>query len=205
MKTRVFLFDFDKTLTDEDSIFLLWEYAIKMKRISRFYYIGKMILGAFKYIFSLGNFKYMKTEMCSVLKYLSEEDLKNFVDYIYENHILKEGEVYFNNLGEGYKMLVSASPINYLKYITKYLNFDVVIGTELDENFKLVGENNKHRAKVKRIQEHLGKVGIEIDYEISEGYSDSYSADRPMLEMVNHRYLINSKVREEGYKNLSWS
>lgn len=204
MKKKVFLFDFDKTLTDEDSIFLLWEYAIENKKISRINYYWTMFLGALKYIFTLDNFKHMKNAMCSVLKYLSEEDLKNFAAYIYNNHILKEGEEYFNNLGEGYKMLVSASPINYLKYMDKYFAFDVIMGTNLDSNFKIVGENNKQEAKVRRIDEYLKEKNIEIDYEISEGYSDSYSADRPMLEMVKNRYLINSDKREEGYINLSW-
>lgn len=203
MKKKVFLFDFDKTLTDEDSIFLLWKYAIKNKKVTRFFYYRNMLAGGIKYLGSK-DFRDIKNRMCMVLNYLTDEDLELFVDYLYNNHILKEGEEYFNNLEDGYKMLVSASPTNYLKYVKKYFDFDVIMGTDLDVNFKIMGKNNKHQEKVRRINEYLKDIEIEIDYENSSGFSDSYSDDKPMLEMVKNRYLINSDKDIEGYNNLTW-
>lgn len=205
MKKKVYLFDFDKTLTDKDSIFLLWKYAFKINKISRIEFVFKMVLGVLKYIFKGMDFREIKNVMTSVLACFSDNELKIFVKYIYEHHTLKDGVDFVERIDkDAYKMLVSASPINYLKYLDSYFDFDIIMGTNLDNNFKLVGKNNKSVEKVRRIKEHLKEKNIEIDYENSFAFSDSYKNDKPMLKMVKNRYLINSKVREDGFCNLEW-
>lgn len=102
-------------------------------------------------------------------------------------------------------MLVSASFEKYMKYAAKELKVDYLIGTDLDENFNIIGGNNKGKNKVKKIKKHLEEKDFQIDYENSLGFSDSYKDDRYMLELVKNRFLINSKVKKEGYKNLEWS
>lgn len=205
MKQKIILFDFDKTLTDKDSIFLLWKYAFSKKKTNRIIFLLKMIKGFFKYLFTFGDFLMIKNEMTSVLSLFTEDELREFVDYIYENHILKDGVKYFNNLDkDAYKMLVSASPINYLKYLDKYFNFDTIIGTNLDEDFKVLGKNNKSSEKVKRIRKDLKNHNYSIDYDNSMAFSDSYKDDRPMLLLVKNRFLINSDIEKDGYNNLIW-
>ena len=148
MKKKVILFDFDKTLTDEDSIFLLWKYAFSKKKTNIFVFGFKMIKGFFKY--------------------LNEDELEEFVDYIYKNHILQDGVDYFKTFDDdSYKMLVSASPINYLKYLDKYFDFDMIMGTNLNKEYQVVGKNNKSSEKVRRIRNHLREKDISIEYEIS--------------------------------------
>lgn len=205
MKKQIILFDFDKTLTDDDSIFLLWKYAFSKKKTNYFKFILQMIKGFFKFLFSGFNFLMFKNELCSVLKYFNDEELKEFIDYIYEEHIYKDGVEEFNNLPkDSYKMLVSASPINYLKFVDKYFDFDLIIGTNLDNEYNVLGKNNKSTEKVKRIKKHLLEMDFNIDYENSSSYSDSFKDDRPMLMLVKNRFLINSDVEKRGYKNLNW-
>lgn len=70
-----------------------------------------------------------------------------FKEAIDEIHRLKE---------EGYYiMLVSASVENYLVYVKDCLPFDHIIGTVIDEDYKLVGENNRHEQKVSNILAHF--------------------------------------------------
>ena len=173
MKKKVILFDFDKTLTDEDSIFLLWKYAFSKKKTNIFVFGFKMIKGFFKYLFTGLNFIMIKNEMCSVLKYFNEDELEEFVDYIYKNHILQDGVDYFKTFDDdSYKMLVSASPINYLKYLDKYFDFDMIMGTNLNKEYQVVGKNNKSSEKVRRIRNHLREKDISIEYEISLAFSE---------------------------------
>lgn len=205
MKKKVILFDFDKTLTDEDSIFLLWKYAFSKKKTNIFVFGFKMIKGFFKYLFTGLNFIMIKNEMCSVLKYFNEDELEEFVDYIYKNHILQDGVDYFKTFDDdSYKMLVSASPINYLKYLDKYFDFDMIMGTNLNKEYQVVGKNNKSSEKVRRIRNHLREKDISIEYEISLAFSDSFKDDRPMLQLVKNRYLINSDIQKKGFNNLNW-
>lgn len=205
MNKKVILFDFDKTLTDEDSIFLLWKYAFSKKKTNIFVFGFKMIKGFFKYLFTGLNFIMIKNEMCSVLKYFNEDELEEFVDYIYKNHILQDGVDYFKTFDDdSYKMLVSASPINYLKYLDKYFDFDMIMGTNLNKEYQVVGKNNKSSEKVRRIRNHLREKDISIEYEISLAFSDSFKDDRPMLQLVKNRYLINSDIQKKGFNNLNW-
>lgn len=80
---------------------------------------------------------------------------------------------------------------------SRNLSFDYIIGTDLDENFKILKENNKKNIKVKNIKEIFEKENIEIDYENSRGYSDSYKDDKYMLSLVEKKFLINSKVNKK--------
>ncbi len=203
MKKTIALFDFDKTLTDTDSIILIWRYAIKNKKVSKWFYYKKLFIGSMGYLLK-SDFKIFKSNICQVIKYLSEDDLKNFAKYVYENHMLSDGIKHLNSLSADYKMLVSASPINYLKYFYEYLDFDIIIGTELDENCNVLHKNNKSHEKVRIIKEHLAQKEIEIDYENSVAFSDSYKDDKPMLSMVKNRFLINSNIKDSEYINLNW-
>lgn len=205
MKKRIYLFDFDKTLTDEDSIFLLWKYAFKKKKCHFLSFAMRMVRGSFKYIIHGFNFTMIKNEMVSVIGYFSDDELRAFVRYVYNEHILKDGVEFFNSIdNSSYKMLVSASPINYLKYLDEFFDFDCIIGTDLNDDLTLSGKNNRSYEKVRRIRNHLREVNIEIDYDSSCAFSDSYKADRPMLEMVKNRYLINSDLKIDGYNNFHW-
>ena len=205
MKRKVALYDFDKTIVNCESIVELYKYAIKNKKINIFKSLWNLALA---YIKSKVNsdFEIMKNQMVSVIKYLREDDLQEFVtSYLYPKFFFKEFEDEFSSYDEyTIKILCSASATNYLIYVGELFSFDYIIGTDLDNDYKLYRGNNKKDTKVKNISEILKRDGYEIDYENSLAYSDSYKDDKYMLRIVKNRFLINSKVNKKGYVNLSW-
>lgn len=205
MKRKVALYDFDKTLVDCESIVELYKYAYKNKKINIFKSLLDLSAAYIKAKLN-SDFTIMKNQMVSVIKYFTEDELEDFVtNYLYPKFFFKEFEEEFSSYDEdSIKILCSASATNYLIYVGELFPFDYIIGTDLDNDYKLSRGNNKKDIKVKNINEILEREGIEIDYENSLAYSDSYKDDKYMLRMVKNRYLINSNVNKKGYVNLTW-
>lgn len=205
MKRKVVLYDFDKTVVDCESIVELYKYAYKNKKINIFKSLLDLSAAYIKAKLN-SDFTIMKNQMISVIKYFTEDELQDFVtNYLYPKFFFKEFEEEFSSYDEdSIKILCSASATNYLIYVGELFPFDYIIGTDLDNDYKLSRGNNKKDIKVKNIKEILEREGIEIDYENSLAYSDSYKDDKYMLRMVKNRYLINSKVNKKGYVNLTW-
>ena len=205
MKRKVVLYDFDKTVVDCESIVELYKYAYKNKKINIFKSLLNLSAAYIKAKLN-SDFTIMKNQMVSVIKYFTEDELQDFVTkYLYPKFFFKEFEEEFSSYDEdSIKILCSASATNYLIYVGELFPFDYIIGTDLDNDYKLCRGNNKKDIKVKNINEILEREGIEIDYENSLAYSDSYKDDKYMLRMVKNRYLINSKVNKKGYVNLTW-
>lgn len=205
MKRKVVLYDFDKTVVDCESIVELYKYAYKNKKINIFKSLLDLSAAYIKAKLN-SDFTIMKNQMVSVIKYFTEDELQDFVtNYLYPKFFFKEFEEEFSSYDEdSIKILCSASATNYLIYVGELFPFDYIIGTDLDDDYKLSRGNNKKDIKVKNIKEILERDGIEIDYENSLAYSDSYKDDKYMLRMVKNRFLINSKVNKKGYVNLFW-
>ena len=205
MKRKLALYDFDKTVVDCESIVELYKYGFKNKKIKFFRTMAGLVSA---YIRSklASDFDILKNQMVSIIKYFSEDELRDFVtDYLFPKFFFVEFEDEFYSHDENtIKILCSASATPYLKYVKDLYPFDYIIGTDLGDDYKLTRGNNKKDVKVKNIKDLLAQEGIEIDYENSCGYSDSYKDDKYMLRMVKNRFLINSKVNKKGYENLSW-
>lgn len=205
MKRKLALYDFDKTVVDCESIVELYKYGFKNKKINFFRTMAGLVSA---YIRSklASNFDIMKNQMVSIIKYFSEDELRDFVtDYLFPKFFFVEFEDEFYSHDEDtIKILCSASATPYLKYVKDLYPFDYILGTDLGDDYKLTRGNNKKDVKVKNIKDLLAQEGFEIDYENSCGYSDSYKDDKYMLRMVKNRFLINSKVNKKGYENLSW-
>ncbi|WP_411355585.1 HAD family hydrolase [Peptoniphilus harei] len=205
MKRKLALYDFDKTVVDCESIVELYKYGFKHKKI-RFFGTMAGLVSAYIRSKLASDFDIMKNQMVSIIKYFSEDELRDFVtDYLFPKFFFVEFEDEFYSHDEDtIKILCSASATPYLKYIKDLYPFDYILGTDLGDDYKLTRGNNKKDMKVKNIKDLLAQEGIEIDYENSCGYSDSYKDDKYMLRMVKNRFLINSKVNKKGYVNLSW-
>ncbi|MDO5707977.1 MAG: HAD-IB family hydrolase [Andreesenia angusta] len=208
MEQKIAFFDFDKTLRGGDSMFDLLIWSLKRyptKIIPSFF---RLTLGSLKFIFSgFKNISVLKNSIFSVVRYLDSDDIEYFSkNILLKKKFYKNGlEEIDNCLNEGYKIfLVSASPEKYLKPLKDILKVDEIIGTIIDDKGNIIGNNCKSFEKVRRIDEILKERNWKIDYENSKGFSDSLSADGPMLNLVKNRYLINSKKRVDGYNNLSW-
>lgn len=205
MKQKIALFDFDRTVISKDSIFILYDVTARKipgfrKNLYKSLVAGSLLRSpkAVK--------KNVKNSFLSMLSYYTEDEIKAFVYDDVMAYAFKEAvdEIYALKAAGYYLLLVSASVEDYLKYVKGVLPFDHIIGTKTDEDFEMVGDNNKHAKKVDNILAHLTEKGMEIDYENSVAYSDSLAADRPMMELVKTRYLINNKTDAEGYLHLNW-
>ena len=205
MKRKLALYDFDKTLVNCESIVELYKYGIKNKKINILNTFGGLTSAYIKSKVK-SDFDIMKNQMVSIVKYFSEDELKSFVtDYLYPKFFFVEfQEDFYSHDKDTIKILCSASATSYLKYVREIYPFDYIIGTDLGDDYKLTRGNNKKEVKVKNIKNILDKENIEIDYENSCGYSDSFKDDKYMLELVKNKFLINSKVNKKGYTNLSW-
>ena len=205
MKRKLALYDFDKTVVDCESIVELYKYGFKHKKI-RFFRTMAGLVSAYIRSKLASDFDIMKNQMVSIIKYFSEDELRDFVtDYLFPKFFFVEFEDEFYSHDEDtIKILCSASATTYLKYVKDLYPFDYILGTDLGDDYKLTRGNNKKDVKVKNIKDLLAQEGIEIDYENSCGYSDSYKDDKYMLRMAKNRFLINSKVNKKGYENLSW-
>ncbi|MDO5712851.1 MAG: HAD family hydrolase [Tissierellia bacterium] len=206
MERKVALFDFDKTLIDQDSIFLLWKYAIRKHPLYLFFFLRKLFPKLFLWIFSRFNFTHIKNGLLSIFHKLEKEELEEFVYEVLPLHFFPEGLKTIEDLKkDGYILfLVSASPEIYLEYIKNILPFHYIMGTKTNKEFQMIGKNNRQEEKVRRIHECCKENNIKIDYENSISFSDSYHADHPMMELTKNRYLINSNFKKEGYKHFSW-
>ena len=144
--------------------------------------------------------------MAKIFDYLTEEDIDEFVNEVLPKYYYKDALEELEELKKDRfeLLLVSASYENYMKKVGDNLGFDFVIGTRLGRLNELIGNNNRREEKVARIESYLENTKEAIDYDNSKSYSDSYRDDKYMMELTANRYLINSNVREEGFRNLVW-
>lgn len=185
-------YDFDDTFFKRDSMFYLIVYTLR-KKPWLFYYIFMIAGTALLYALHMVSFLSLKRWIIFPLKYLTDEELKDFYQtMIVPRYYPEVMATYKEHRDSGKEIwLVSASPEAYLKMTD--LTFDVIIGTQtLPHTNVITSKNCKGEEKVRRIQEILDQRQIAIDYEASYGYSDSYS-DTPMLLLVKNRFKVNKK------------
>ncbi len=208
MKKQFALFDVDKTLLAGDSMFSLMFWTWKKHPKSIIPSVFNVGLGIVRYIFTgLKDIRPLKNGIFYVVKYLDDSEVAQFTEEVlYDKKFYSDAldELNYHREKGSFILLVSASPEKYLKHFSNLIPSDKIIGTRIDENGKIIGENCKSVEKVERINKWLDENNLEIDYDNSVGYSDSFTADEPMLKLVKNRYLINSKKNIEGYKNLNW-
>lgn len=208
MKTKIAFFDFDKTVIDQDSIFLLYKKTLEEHKEYRPTLYTGMIKECFRFPKKKGWKKRLKSQFLQMLNLYTEEDMKNFVyQTLLQDHIFTQAiEKIYDLKEDGYHLiLVTASVENYIKYVVDILSFDAYIGTKVDENYNILGHHNKRQGKVKNIRNYLLENNMEIDYEKSQAYSDSLADDGPMLELVKNKFLINNKYAPKGYQTLQWT
>ena len=100
MKRKVALYDFDKTVVNCESIVELYKYAYKNKKINIFKSLWNLAVAYIKSKLN-SDFEIMKNQMVSVIKYLTEDDLQDFVtNYLYPKFFFSEFEDEFSSYDE---------------------------------------------------------------------------------------------------------
>ncbi|MGG1314829.1 HAD family hydrolase [Cohnella laeviribosi] len=208
MKHKIALFDIDKTIISNDSMFSFLWYGIK-KKPWMLVILFPVIFFTIVYKLNLIKEEKVKEYYFFAIKFLGEDDLRDFYKSMLENKIYNSAlqELQSKKKQDYYVLLVSASPYSYIKFFKSIPYVDGVIGTELvfkNGRYinKIKGKNCKGDEKVRRIKEYLCKLNLEIDFNNSCAYSDSLS-DLPMLQLVKNKYLINKK-NKLGIEVLFW-
>ena len=209
MREKMAFFDVDKTLIDGDSMFMLLKYTLK-KYPKSILGLPKLFLDLVSYKLKFISVSEAKESMFYTFNYLNDLDFEDFYKNVLLDKVFEDAIKTIVTLKDkGYRVvLVSASPECYLAHFKNEYFIDEVIGTSFsreNDRYKnvMIGENCKGVEKVKRINKYLNENDIEIDVENSVAFSDSLS-DKPMFDLVNKSYIINSKINNSPYEILLW-
>jgi len=199
---RLALFDLDGTLLADDTQLLFCQFVLKRHALRRFYL---PIVAAFAPAGLSGvlEARELKRVFLSYLWMMPEDRVRayarEFAETTVPPRIFPEVKAEVERHRREGRVLVlnSASPEFYVQEIGRVLGFDHSFGTrvELAPRQSLIaeidGENNKHEAKLPRMQ----SAGLlPCDPDDSWAYSDS-TADLPMLRLVRHAVCINPGTR----------
>ncbi|MCS7205591.1 MAG: haloacid dehalogenase-like hydrolase [Leptospiraceae bacterium] len=218
------IFDLDYTILPYDTMFLFANYILKKERWRMFYLILIFPLLPLA-LLGLISTKTMKEFFLSFLWGISKEKLETYSKEFVENEvlpkvspeILKEIQLHAK---EKVLILNTAAPDFYVKFIGKYLEFDMVISTHVEFSKKwgfpkIIGKNNKSTVKVENLLSKISDHSIKIlskdsknplfsnQLKNSISFSDSYS-DLPLLKITEKAKLINPddlRLLQEAKKN----
>lgn len=196
---KVKIYDFDKTLAKGDSIFYLIKYAKEKNIVNNFDLFFMLLWASIKFILSF-RFENFKSFAARIVDRFSEDELENFV----KKHLEENG---FHNLiseihEDGYiTILCSASLSRYIRIAARLMKFDYYIGTE-HTAANIIGNNNAGYEKLVRLKRLFAEEDIEVDYENSKAYTDSYKNDKYMAKPCKHKFLVNSDKKVKGFINI---
>lgn len=210
---KLAIFDVDYTLTKRETAMEFMFFMMK-KQPKFLLHFPKSVFSAFLYFLKIYDAKKAKEEFLGFIKNIEENKMKEIAKEFYSkklSKILYKDAI--NTLkklkSEGYKIvLISASAEFYLNQLYNIKEVDKVIGTRfqvIDGKYynKIIGENCKGEAKVKRLKEYIKEQSIEVDFKNSYMFSDSM-ADLPLFKLVGNPYQINAKKNKYNIDILNW-
>lgn len=184
------VFDFDKTLTDYDTLFGFYRMANKNDAV---FQMKRFLLLSFAIGTKLKLFSNSQLKKCGVALFLkgkSEKELENaarqYADKIELNSIYKKD---FLDCPKHERIIISAS---YEIYLKKLFPGEKIIGSRLAyKQQKVKGVERTIFGKNKTVA--LGELGID---EIECLYTDSFS-DRPLMDIAKQVYLVNKASKKK--------
>jgi len=218
MKNITHYFDFDDTLIPGDSI-LYWKKFYFMKRPKMRIWQIFTWLSLSAYLFRFIDALNLKQVFLMPTCYESKEERENLAKEFVKKEIIPRlypdmiSQLKRKMMNSENIVVISASPIFYLKYLKEYFPGIKIVGTEFDfpqngilriPRFSTKWGNMKGKTKVKFILQNLHKPIPNICSK-SFGYSDS-GADIPLLDFVDTPVSINpnrklrKKAQECGWK-----
>lgn len=211
MPRQAALFDFDGTMIKGDSIAQFVRFFWKNHRIPVFK-LALILMMTLLWRLRLVRVEKVKSQVLSPLCALGEaqgEDLcLRFMKEILFPQIFPDAvRQITQHADSGHViLLVSASPLCYLRYLAELLPVTAVLGTDTDSRFR-VEKNLIGEEKPRRIREWLQSNGMDIDWQASYAYGDSAN-DLPMLRMAGHPTLVNPKpeaiLAESSWPRVDW-
>ena len=186
MKTQLYVFDFDKTLTNKDTLF---GYYRTVSRDEKWFQVKRGLIIIAGVIYKVGFIDNDQLKELGFRLFLKNKEIekletaaREYSKSISFNLIYKK---YYQDKTKENKIVISASPEIYLKYIFDKENFaGSVIRFKNGKADNL--ELNMFGKKKKR---YLQNKGI---HSIKELYTDSYT-DSPLMEIAENVYLVEGE------------
>ena len=183
------VFDFDKTLTDRDTLFGFYKLTNKP---GFSYFIKRVLLLIAAICFKFKIISNNRLKKIGVSLFLKGKD-KSFIDEkgrLYASSI-NLNKIYYNDYLQYSirdRMVISASLIEYLKH--KFPNEKIFASSlKYSESKKVIGlEENLYAEQKRKFIEQKGIERIDILY------TDSYS-DKALMEISNKIFLINKGIK----------
>lgn len=192
MKKGLALFDFDGTITTNDTFMEI----IKYQKGALKFYLGMMMLSPVLLLYKIKLIKNWKAKEIVLRLFFGGMPFKEFQqrcdDFIVTRlpYLIKKEaliKIDFHKNQQHRIIVVSASPRNWIESWCKMMNVEL-ISTELDVHDhritgKLKSPNCYGQEKVNRIKAYLALN----DYDAIYAYGDSIG-DKPMLELAHHAF-----------------
>jgi len=174
------VYDFDGTIYKRDSTIDFYLYSLRKRPlIIRFFF--KQIFGLVKFLFGKINTKELKEVFFCYVKDL--KDIDQLIESFWDKKQKKIYD-YYKKRHRKNDIVISASPLFLVEPMTKRLNIQTVIATNMDKKTgKINGENCRGEEKVNRLKE------LYKDIEIDNFFSDSLS-DTPLALLAKKAYII---------------
>lgn len=183
MTKSVTVFDFDKTLTDKDTLFGFYRAAAGSERL---FFVKRLLLMAAGVVYKAGGISNDRLKRMGIhlfLKGKTRGELEDAARRYSETIGLNEIYTKHYETADGEKWIVSASPEIYLKYL--FPGEQVAGTTFIFSGEKVTGlDKNMYGGEKKRF---LNEQGIRS---ISELYTDSYS-DKPLMDIAEKVFIIS--------------
>lgn len=203
-------FDFDGTCISGDSVVHFVRYALKngVSPLRLLPALGWGILFKLR----LADECDAKTRGLRFLQSMSPESrdafCRSFVNDDLRGRLFRDALETIRKLkDEGYEIwLVSASTVNYMRYVKELLAADTLLCTPIDEK-GTVTENCKGEEKVRRVKAEIERRGLSADTGCCTAFGDSGS-DLPVMNLAGRRYAVNAKrsliKKAPDMERLSW-
>ena len=184
---KLYLFDFDGTLTKKDSMI---EFLIFVNDNKLIFFLKTLLATPFLFILSIISFKRFKNQFLKIhLNKFSEEDLQ-IKSKIYSDRIIKnlypEASDYLNSIKGEEKYIVTASLDIWMEEISKKLNCKLICTQSIFRNKKFISikENCKGIIKKERI---IKEINLEkFDEILTFGNSKN---DKEMMSLGTTKYF----------------
>ena len=174
------VYDFDKTILNEDSSKLFLLYCLRHEPRNTLRKPWEKVRSALLWAVGFGELEQLKESLFSVLASLPDPD-RFVADFWKEN--LWRIEPWYLPLKREDDLVISASPEFLVRPVTDQLGIRL-LGTPMSiSTGKILGRNCKGEEKVRRFRRTYGDCAVE------RFYSDSLS-DTPMAQLAEEAFLI---------------
>ncbi len=196
-------FDLDHTLLPFDTQALFCDFVLKRERwrtVMHLSFAPVAVLKALRLVSTVTAKRAFMNYLAGLKRETLQAYAKEFAEQTVKPAVYPELVAIIDEHRRAGRILIlnTASPDFYAHDIARVLGFDHCIATKVEVRAtmplmpRVIGENNKHEAKIARMKAEIPAVASASDAELRESwsYSDS-AADLPLLEFAGNAVLVH--------------